>query len=320
MKHEKYKEWLLMNILDELNEQEQIELENHLLECDECNEEYAQFKKLYSTITSGKNELITETDLANSRKRLFNTINSMPEKVSFAGRIKNYFDQVFAKKYSFALGSVALLLVGFFIGYLIFNKVNISPKTIVENSIDLDKIERGEIKIADVNLPKTFSKTGEFVFTLGDQNPFIYKGNLNDVIVQKLLAAAYKETDNPGFKIKTAKTLTRFMPTNFKPDEKIKSAFITTLKTDRNPGVRKGALQALINFPYDKEIRDALLYTLQNDDNASNRMDAINVLLAMNTNKDSIDYKIKNELQQKNSNEENEIVKFRTAKLLLGDK
>ncbi len=320
MKHEKYKELLELNILGELDKQEQVDLENHLLECEECNAEYAQLKKMYSTIISAKNDEITDDDLQNARTKLFNTISSMPEKVALKRKIKNYFDQILSNRVSLAFGSLALLLIGLFIGYLIFNNVNYSPQTITENSIDLDKIERGDLKITDVNLPKTFSKTGDFEFKIGDENPITYKGNLNDVTVQKLLAAAYRETDNPGFKIRTANTINRFMPNNFKPDEKIKQAFIHTLKTDRNPGVRKGALQALINFSYDKQIRDALLYTLQNDDNASNRINAINVLIAMNVNRDSIDNKVKNELEQRISKEENEVVKFRTKKILLGEK
>lgn len=320
MKHEKYKELLELNILGELNEKEQIDLENHLLECDECNIEYGQLKKMYSTIISGKTEQVTDDDLLNARTKLFNTINSMPKKVSITKKMKNYFEQLLSNNVSLAFGSVALVLVGLLIGYLIFNNVEYSSKTIAENSIDLDKIENGDLKIIEVSLPKIFSKSGDFEFKIGDQNPITYKGDFNDKTVQKLLAAAYRETDNPGFKIKTANMVNRFISNNFKPDEKIKLAFIHTLKTDGNPGVRKGALQALINFPYDKQIRDALLYTLQHDDNASNRMNAINVLIAMNTNRDSIDNKVKKELEQGISKEENEVVKFRTTKLLLGDK
>ena len=63
-----------------------------------------------------------------------------------------------------------------------------------------------------------------------------------------------------------------------------------------------------------------LLFTLENDENAANRMLAINALLAINSKtqimNDSIKIKLKNELP----NESNEVVKFKTAKLLLGGK
>ena len=46
MDHEKYKEFLELNVLGELSKSEELELENHLFECDECSIEYAEIKKL----------------------------------------------------------------------------------------------------------------------------------------------------------------------------------------------------------------------------------------------------------------------------------
>jgi len=128
------------------------------------------------------------------------------------------------------------------------------------------------------------------------------------------------ETENPGFKIRTANSFVEFLPSNFVPDNKIKAAFINSLKYDKNPGVRKDALQALINFKFDDEIRDAFLFTLEKDDNASNRISAINALLTMNVTQNSFDDKIKNRLNNGIVNEENEVIKYRTAKLLVRGK
>jgi hypothetical protein len=319
MKHENYKELMELSILNELNEKDRIELENHLLECEECSSEYQEIKKVYSLIINESPDLPTDRDLINSRVRLFNTINSEITELSFPDKIKNLFNPFFTNKYSFAFGSIALMLVGFFIGYLIFNSnYNISP--IIENSIDLDKIDTGELKVANVNFPNTFSNDGIYEFKIGDKNPITYKGNLNDIAVQKLLAAALTETDNPGFKIKTATSIREFIPKNFMPDEMIKNAFIKSLTTDSNPGVRKEALQALLKFRFDKEIRDALIFTLNNDENASNRIEAINALLSMNLYSQIVNDTIKNQLEKDIVNEDNEVVKIKTAKLLLGGK
>lgn len=320
MDHKKYKELLELMILDELNETEKIDLENHFLECKECLEEYNQLIKMNYLIKSEKPSFPNNFELQNARNRLFIEIEKLQEPQSLIKKLKNFYADVFSQKYTLAFGSVALVLVGLTIGYLLFNRESAPKNYFAENEIDLDKIEKGELKITDVSLPKSFSNTDEYVFKLGENDPKIYKGNLNDETIQKLLAITFSETENPGYKIKTANTLIDFMPKNFKPDKKIKEVFINTVKFDNNPGVRKSALQALINFQFDDEIRDALLYTLQNDDNASNRMDAINVLLTMNVNKDSIDHKVKCELEQKISNEENSIVKLRTTKFLLGEK
>lgn len=319
MKHEEYKELLELGLMNELNDQEKIDLENHLLECEECSLEFKEMKRFYNVISSEGNFIPTEIALENSRKRLFNTINfetnSKNEKIS-----DSWFAKIIQNKISFAFGGVALILTGLLIGYFFLTQKNIEPNLYTNKGIDLDKLDSGEIQISKVNFPDIFSEKGEYEFKLAGEKSLSYKGTLQDDLVQKLLAAAIRETENPGLKIKTAKSVKEFLPKGITPDEKIKNAFIQTLKSDSNPGVRKEALQALVNFPYDKSIRDALLFTLDNDDNASNRIDAINALLAMNKEVENINDSVKTNLEQKINNEENEVVKFRTAKLLLGGK
>lgn len=318
MNHGKYKELLELNVLGELSEEEELELNNHLLECEECSEEYAEVKKLFSLITAEKTSMVSEDDLYNARKRLFNTINSETDKADVKPNKSFNWLNIFSNKYALGFGTIALVLVGLFVGYLLFNNSN--TVILTSNSIDLDQIDRGEIKIANVSFPAKFSDEGEFEIKLDDKNSTTYTGTLNDIVVQKLLASALNKTENPGFKIRTAKSFVDFLPSNFVPDKKIKDAFIKSLKYDNNPGVRKDALQAIINFKFDDEIRDAFLYTLENDDNASNRISAINALLAMNISKNGFDDEIKNKLNNGLLNEENELIKFRTAKLLVRGK
>ena len=318
MNHGKYKELLELNVLGELSEEEELELNNHLLECEECSEEYAEVKKLFSLITAEKTSMVSEDDLYNARKRLFNTINSETDKADVKPNKSFNWLNIFSNKYALGFGTIALVLVGFFVGYILFNNSN--TVILTTNGIDLDKIDRGEVKIADISFPHKFSEKGEFEIKLNDENSTSYKGTLDDVVVQKLLASALNETENPGFKIRTAKSFVDFLPGNFIPDNKIKTAFIKSLQYDENPGVRKDALQALLNFKFDSEIRDALLYTLENDDNASNRISAINALLAMNLAQNGINDEVKSKLNNGILNEENELIKYRTAKLLLKGK
>lgn len=316
MKHEKYKELLELNVLGELSEEEKLELENHLFECEECSIEYAEIKKLHSVILTEIPKMPSEENLQNARKRLFNTINATHAKSKVQKSRSTFWSILLGNKLSLGFGTVALVLIGFFIGFLLFTNSN--KVLITDNSIDLDKIDRGDVKITKVNFPARFSEKGEFEIQLDGEKIPSYVGNLNDVVVQKLLASAIQETNNPGFKIRTAKSFSELLPDNFIPDKEIKDAFISSLKTDVNPGVRKEALHALLNFNYDDKIRDALLFVLEHDDNASNRMDAINNLLSMNIISSGINDSVKNKLNKKNINEDNELVKFRTAKFLVG--
>ena len=114
MKHEKYKELIDLNVLNELSQNEQIELENHLLECEECSKEYNEIKKVYSIIINESPNLPTDRDLINSRARHFNTINSEITELSLIEKIKNFLSPFFNNKYNIAFGSISLILVGFF--------------------------------------------------------------------------------------------------------------------------------------------------------------------------------------------------------------
>lgn len=317
MEHEKYKELLELNVLGELSKEAELELENHLLECDECTKEYEEIKKLFNMVSAEITSMPTEDDLTNARKRLFNTINSEMEKTDQVVKTNINWNKIFLNKFSFGFGTFVLVMLGIFAGYLMFN--NTAP-VLTANSLDLDKIDRGEVKIADVNFPRKFSETGEFEFKLNNTELKSYKGTLNDIIVQKLLASAINETENPGFKIKTSQSFIELAPSNINPDKQIKKAFIHSLMNDKNPGVRKFALEALSNFQYDEEIRDALIYVLEKDENASNRMSAISKLLSMNLIFPNINEDIKSKLNKSNFNEENEVIKYKTAKLLMGDK
>ncbi len=61
-------------------------------------------------------------------------------------------------------------------------------------------------------------------------------------------------------------------------DREMKAALLLALRTDKNDGVRKVALQALMRYPPDLEVRNALVYVLLNDVNPGLRIAAINGL------------------------------------------
>lgn len=320
MKHEKYKELIELNIWGELSGEEEVQLQNHLFECDECNKEYSDLKKVYSLLTTERPAEPSDLDLINARVRLFNTINSGSKEkktLTFGEKLLSGFS---TKRYSVAFGSVILVSMGLLLGYILFSSNNNFNKEYLVHGIDLDKILSGEAEIASVNFPKKYDDEKIFEFNIDGEKPISYKGNMNDILVQELLAATLEKTENIGYKIKTVNIIKDLVKSNFIPDNKIKEAFINTLKNDENPGVRKSALSALLNFQFDNEIRDALVYTLNHDDNVSNRMDAISGLLNMKFEINPISDSSKIILEGLLKKENNEVIKFKTAKYLLGGK
>jgi len=326
MNHKKYEELLQLNFLNELTENEQVDLENHLLECSDCKKEYEHLNNLTSLIVEKKPTNPSTKNLEFVRKTLFDSINNIETKPSFVSSIKNIFKNLFFTNYKFAFGSITLLLGGLFVGYLLFGGSSKPPKILSENIVDLDKVidldklAKGNVSISQIRFPETQAEDGIFEFKIGENIPIVYKGTLTDSIVQRLLANALGETENPGFKIKTVSTIARQAKSIFNPDPQITKALIHSLKNDNNPVVRKEALIALSNFSFDKDIKDAILFSLSNDQNASNRIEAINALSKMSLADQSIDSNLQKLLKNNIINEDNELIRLKTAKLLLRGK
>ena len=95
----------------------------------------------------------------------------------------------------------------------------------------------------------------------------------------------------------------------------IVSALSTTLKSDRNPGVRKKAAEALASFRSTREIRTALLDSLANDPNPGVRLVAVDALAA--AAKESPDPRTIRSLREKAFDpQENGFVRARAASAL----
>jgi HEAT repeat protein len=101
---------------------------------------------------------------------------------------------------------------------------------------------------------------------------------------------------------------------------KVKSALISALKNDNNPGVRMESLKTLLNLPFDNEINESLLYVLQHDKNSGLRIAAINGLASATLNGKTMDEQTLKVLNQKVKNDDNEYVRIRAASLLKEDK
>lgn len=320
MKLEMFRELLELYFLDELDQDKKELIENKILESDEYKKEFDSYRKFYSAIENSKPKNIDENKLQNLRKELFNKIALEQSQVKFKTKQKSFWDFIFFTNYKTAYAMVTTLLIGFFLGYIIFSSTTAPPiKKLAENEIDLDAIDRNEINISNIRFQNPFSDEGEIEIRFDAIKPITYKGNLNDPYMQRLLAAALVNSDNPGVRIRTVNTLALQSQHETMYDPKIKSALITALKTDENAGVRREALIALMKFNYDNEIREAYLYVLAKDDNPGLKVAAINALAELKLQGKSIDDEIKNLIENELSNGENRSIRLKAASLIQGE-
>lgn len=320
MKLEMFRELLELYFLDELDQDKKELIENKILESDEYKKEFDSYRKFYSAIENSKPKNIDENKLQNLRKELFNKIALEQSQVKFKTKQKSFWDFIFFTNYKTAYAMVTTLLIGFFLGYIIFSSTTAPPiKKLAENEIDLDAIDRNEINISNIRFQNPFSDEGEIEIRFDAIKPITYKGNLNNPYMQRLLAAALVNSDNPGVRIRTVNTLALQSQHETMYDPKIKSALITALKTDENAGVRREALIALMKFNYDNEIREAYLYVLAKDDNPGLKVAAINALAELKLQGKSIDDEIKNLIENELSNGENRSIRLKAASLIQGE-
>jgi len=316
MTHNKIKELIQLSFVDEVSEDEKLIIENHLLECEECNKEYSEQQKLINLYTANKPANVNEKQLLMARVELLNNLSKIKNKKSAFQKLKELFEESFLFEHRFAYGSAFSLIIGLLIGYSVFRFVpqnNINDNL---NAVDVSNIKDSDFEINNVSFISTNPTTGEIELGFEAVKKVYYKGNFNEEKTKKLLAMALTKSNNDGVKIKSINTITSQDEKKYIEDEKIKSALINTVKLDNNPGVRREALQTLTKFKFDSKIQEALLFVLTNDTNSGLRIAAINVLVQMKEEGYKIDEKTKSVLSQQVANDNNQFIRVKAASIL----
>ena len=134
----------------------------------------------------------------------------------------------------------------------------------------------GNLRIAGLRFVETAGSPVQVIFTLESVIPTRLKGAVEDPEIQKLLAYTLASERNPGVRLRAVNAIAP--RARIAADREVKAALILALKNDENTGVRSSALRALTHYPYDQEIRDAFLLAVLYDENPGIRISAINSL------------------------------------------
>lgn len=315
MDHNYYKELLQRSVYEELNKSEEEILENHLCECTECTEELEKIKKLYVVFNSGKPDLPEDNVLVSARNELFGKIAEEESKTGFAEKVKIRLHNIWFRDYRIVFSGAFALIVGFVFGAILFYNSSTTVPVVTEGT-DVDNPSGNSGEISNIRFKNPFTDDGEIEISYDIIKPITYKGSMDDERVQALLAKALVSSNNPGFKIKTINTMAFRNDKKFPADEKVKTALITTVKEDENPGVRREALNLLAKYPYDETIRDVLIDAMKKDKNSGIRVAAINLLADLTPEGISIDDELKSVLKSQAEQDGNDYIKLRAASLI----
>jgi hypothetical protein len=296
MKHKEIKEWLHLLLANELSDEEEKRVREHLGQCDECRAEFHELEQLMTHLGESGAREPSEQLLWEARQALRDSIAEETETKSISARtaqgvapmvsgprggVASSRSPAYAgwtgwfRGFRLALSGAAAVAVGLFIGYVAFGRGGVTPPA-VPSDTPVAGAELGGPDIANVRFLDWSARDGEVEIRYDLVRPVRLRAAVDDDRVQRVLARALQTGDNAGVRLKAIRALDATPTRTYGAD--VKAALIASLKTDPNAGVRKESLRALQKLPFDGQIKDACLYVLQNDDNPGMRVASINLL------------------------------------------
>lgn len=277
MEHNKFRLLVQSSLFGELTENEKNLLKEHLLTCSECRKELGQQQEILSMINKQKKPEVNENLLREARAQLRGAMRSESYRKRWS--ISEKLISVFATRPGLALGAAALLLIGFFIGSLVLNKSGNST-IITDNNNIREAVNSGlqpDVRIRNVSFIDADASDGEIEFTFDAVKPVHIKGKVNDPVIQNVLTYSMLNEQNPGSRLNSINAI--YSDNKINIDNEFKSALVTVMMTDKNPGIRREAMKLIEQTRYDEEIKSAFIYVLLNDLSTAMRIDALNHLI-----------------------------------------
>ncbi len=256
----------------ELGEEKERLLREHIAGCEECQKEESRLREFQRMLSSSMPDAVDQGLLREAREQLHRSLTIVQGSGSVLDRARDFLLGGLRPGLRLATIGSATFIVGMAVSYGIFHRAaqNSSLQDIQNGSI----IAAGDSRISNVRFLNADGSNGDVEFTFETVRPVRMKGNIRDPQIEKVLAYAILNEDNPGVRLQSINAVAAQRP----GDNEVKKALISALRIDKNAGVRRESLRALQNFPMDNDIKDAILYVLNHDGNPGMRVAAINLL------------------------------------------
>jgi len=272
-------EWVQQNIAlylyNELADDAQHELEQHVARCQDCATELTEQKTFQEQMSALPVEEPSASFLAASRMRLQEALETTEQNRAWYHRFAfdpaAWMRQV---RFSPALASL-IFLVGFGGGngamYSAIGGRGPAPRVASSAASDasIGGITSIEKEPGSDNVKVVYDK----------RLPESVQGSVSDPKVQDLLLYAAKSNENSGVRLNSVDALT-----GKADDPRVRETLTYALRYDSNPGVRLMAMDGLSSYvKQDIRVRNAVLEALLNDSNLGVRSGALRALEAVRT-------------------------------------
>ena len=267
-------EYALGRLLGEAPSRERKELDAHVAGCASCRAELAALEETWETLGA-------DLDLPVTPEFRARTVELLEDETARL-RIRSFRPGARSPR---VLAQAAAILVAAALGYVaakggigsVTKAGNASASTgnAVPSLPDLSKNPRL------TNVSYRTDSDGRVAIEFDATTHRSITGPPDDPRVSSLLAYLLSANETAGEKSRAIELVSQ----NFGPGAAVASpeivrALATTVRRDRNPGVRKKAAEALASFRSTAEIRAALLAALANDPNPGVRLVAVDALAA----------------------------------------
>jgi len=308
MSHQQTKEQLKLLLYDELDEKERLQMEEHLKTCRECQGEFEKLKELHDVL--GRKRFLEPPEQLLTEARL-DLQRALDKEQSFWQR---HIRVPWPSPLRLALTSAAGVVVGLFIGYLIFPLT--SGQGTIEPAGPINPYLQSDLQITNLRFLDSDLTDGKVDLLFDVVRPVHMIGEVHDEPVRRVLAHALSSEQNPGVRLKAVRMIGAYLPQV--ADQEVKRALIEVLKFDENPGVRKRALDVLLNVPFDEDIKDAFLHVLLHDETSGLRISAIDNLEQLHWERHGPDSEALIVLEQKTRLDDNDYIRSRAESVLKG--
>lgn len=313
MNHNEIKKLIRLSLYGELTKEEQSVLALHLKDCDECRNELEQQRNLLSLISDKKNE-VDDRLLIEARAQLRGAIRNERQRNSYFDNVVQYLNDILTIPFRTVLSGAALLVIGFFVGYLFYGPSTIETNIIPDKTNNQFAVFQDDVTISNISFIDSDPSDGEVEFTFVAMKPVYLKGRVDDPKIQSILTYSMLNEQNPGSRFNSINAMYSERPIKF--DEDVKDALITVVMTDENPGVRREALKLMKKLPYDVDVKRAFIYVLTTDTSSGLRIEAINALVDAGKKGITLDENEIDLFKQKLQTDDNSYIRYRAKTIL----
>ncbi len=305
MKTEKFKEWILLYSLGELDAERTEVLLEAIKGSEELQKELRETQELFSALDKGLPEP-SEKSLSEARARLFGEVETLQTQDVKIFKLPDF------RKLAIQLSkAAAILFVGFIAGYYSIKTNSGIPISLVSNK-DVTGLITENIRMGNVQVEK--QEDGTLLVNYEEIVTRTLKGTADDEYIQKILVHSLLNEENPGTRLQTIRAVGN--KSEFKGDGEVKQALLKLVLYDDNLGVKLQSIKLLNNYVFDEEIKKTYLTVLTSDTSSAMRIEAINALSASLEKGARIDSDIQSTLQSSVSKESNPYVRVKATNLI----